>query len=163
LRRRARKNAFLPGSTIARRTGICFRLRSDSNLFRHFEARTGISCQVGLERTACAPFHEERRMKFAEAIKFHRKIRGRAGNLKRKNPPEARHSPRPRGAPQCWVGGLRSCQRVSLAVRRGFTNHPVSETPAELSHLLPTRSSTFYFQSLSRAGKFGTGLVCRLQ
>ena len=32
-----------------------------------------ISCHAALERTAYAPFRKERRMKFANAIKFHRK------------------------------------------------------------------------------------------
>jgi hypothetical protein len=44
----------------------------------HFLAisRTRISCHDALERTACALFREERRMKFTEATKFHRKSRG---------------------------------------------------------------------------------------
>jgi hypothetical protein len=32
-----------------------------------------ISCHVALEKAACAPFSEERRVKLAEATKFHRK------------------------------------------------------------------------------------------
>ena len=44
----------------------------------HFLAisRTRISYDDALERTACAPFREERRMKFTEATKFHRKSGG---------------------------------------------------------------------------------------
>jgi hypothetical protein len=37
---------------------------------------TRISCHDALERTACAPFREERRMKFTEATKFHGKSGG---------------------------------------------------------------------------------------
>src|SRR5271170_6917676 len=33
----------------------------------------GFPATLHLERTACAPFHEERRMKLTEATKFHRK------------------------------------------------------------------------------------------
>jgi hypothetical protein len=36
-------------------------------------SRTRISYLDALERTTCAPFREERRMKFTEATKFHRK------------------------------------------------------------------------------------------
>ena len=45
----------------------------------HFLAisRTRISCRDALQRTACAPFREERRMKFTETTKFHRKSGGR--------------------------------------------------------------------------------------
>jgi hypothetical protein len=35
--------------------------------------RTRISCHAALDRTTCAPFRKERRMKFASASKFHRK------------------------------------------------------------------------------------------
>ena len=46
------------------------------------EARTRISCHAALERTACAPFHEERRMQLIEATKFHRKSgEGRPPNV----------------------------------------------------------------------------------
>ena len=38
--------------------------------------RTRISCHIALEKTAIAPLREERRMKFAGAIKFHRKSGG---------------------------------------------------------------------------------------
>jgi hypothetical protein len=34
---------------------------------------TRISCHAALNRTACAPFRKERRVKFASATKFHRK------------------------------------------------------------------------------------------
>ena len=52
--------------------------------------------------------------------------------------------------------------QAALTGRRVGTNRLVSKSPAKLSHLLPTTSSTFYFQSLSRAGRFGEGLACRL-
>ena len=35
--------------------------------------RTRISCHAALDRTACAPFSKERRMKIAKATKFDRK------------------------------------------------------------------------------------------
>jgi hypothetical protein len=38
--------------------------------------RTGISCHAAPEGTGNAPLRKERRMKFAEATKFHRKYRG---------------------------------------------------------------------------------------
>jgi hypothetical protein len=38
--------------------------------------RTRISCHAAVERTANAPLRKERRMKFAEATKFHRKSGG---------------------------------------------------------------------------------------
>jgi hypothetical protein len=34
---------------------------------------TRISCHAALDEAACAPFSKERRMKFANATKFHRK------------------------------------------------------------------------------------------
>ena len=46
-------------------------------------SRTRISCLDALERTACAPFREERRMKFTEATKFHRKSGGEPRPLER--------------------------------------------------------------------------------
>jgi hypothetical protein len=52
--------------------------------------RTRISCHAALERTACAPFHEERRMKLTDAAKLHRNSGGG---------PEAKVSP----ARQGWV------------------------------------------------------------
>jgi hypothetical protein len=38
--------------------------------------RTRISCHTALDTAACVPFRKERRMKFAEATKFHRKSGG---------------------------------------------------------------------------------------
>ena len=38
--------------------------------------RTRISCHAALDKAAYAPFRKERRMKFANAIKFHRKSGG---------------------------------------------------------------------------------------
>src|ERR1700678_883331 len=38
--------------------------------------RTRISCHTAPDKAACAPFRKERRMKFAEATKFHRKSGG---------------------------------------------------------------------------------------
>jgi hypothetical protein len=52
------------------------------------KARTRISCHAELERTACAPFHEERRVKLAGATKFHRKPGGG---------PAAKRQPSPEG------------------------------------------------------------------
>jgi hypothetical protein len=52
------------------------------------KARTRISCHAALERTACAPFHEERRMKLTGATKFHRKSGGG---------PTAKREPSPEG------------------------------------------------------------------
>src|ERR1700733_12990640 len=52
------------------------------------KARTRISCHAAPERTACAPFHEERRMKHTEATRFHRKSGGG---------PTARLQPSPAG------------------------------------------------------------------
>src|SRR5271155_3318418 len=52
------------------------------------EARTRISCHAALERTACAPFHEERRMQLIEATKFYRKSGGG---------PVAKREPSPEG------------------------------------------------------------------
>ena len=51
----------------------------------HFLAisRTRISYLDALERTTCAPFREERRMKFTEATKFHRKSGGEPRPLRR--------------------------------------------------------------------------------
>ena len=43
------------------------------------KARTRISCHAAPERTACAPFHEERRMKLTESHQVPQEIRGRAG------------------------------------------------------------------------------------
>jgi len=58
--------------------------RRISSLSSHFLAisRTRISCLDALERTACAPFREERCMKFTEATKFHRKSGGEPQPLK---------------------------------------------------------------------------------
>ena len=38
--------------------------------------RTRISCHAALDKTACAPFLEERRMRCDNATKLHRKSRG---------------------------------------------------------------------------------------
>ncbi len=46
-------------------------------------SRTRISYHDALERTACAPFREERRMKFTEATKSHRKSGGEPRPLRR--------------------------------------------------------------------------------
>jgi hypothetical protein len=44
-----------------------------------FRQRTRISCHAALETTACATFIKESRMKFANAIKIHRKSGIRPG------------------------------------------------------------------------------------
>src|SRR5271155_4529532 len=72
------------------------------------EARTRISCHAALERTACAPFHEERRMKLIEATKFHRKSGGG---------PAAKREPSPEGL------GLNSEHDLS-AVGAALTSGP---------------------------------------
>jgi hypothetical protein len=59
---------------------------------RGCEARTRISCHAALERTACAPFREERRMKLTEATKFHRKSGG-GPTAKRQPSPEGLGNP----------------------------------------------------------------------
>ncbi len=38
--------------------------------------RTRISCHAAVDKATCAPFRKERRMKFAEATKLHRKSGG---------------------------------------------------------------------------------------
>src|SRR5271155_1800535 len=48
----------------------------------------GFPATLHLERTACAPFHEERRMKLTEATMFHRKSGGG---------PAAKREPSPEG------------------------------------------------------------------
>jgi hypothetical protein len=51
----------------------------------HFLAisRPGFPATIALERTACVPFREERRMQFTEATKFHRKSGGEPPALRK--------------------------------------------------------------------------------
>jgi hypothetical protein len=60
------------GSPSARVGTIIWGLALSSPLSSRPE-RTRISCYCALDRAACAPFREERRIKFANATKFYRK------------------------------------------------------------------------------------------
>ena len=88
-----------------------------------------ISCHAALERTACAPFHEERRMKLIEATKFHRKSGGG---------PAAKREPSPEGLgvnsehDLSAVGAalnLGPLAPVSLGANSGFPTTLLSKRP----------------------------------
>jgi hypothetical protein len=71
------------------------------------KARTRISCHAALERSACAPFGKERRMKFTEATKFHRKSGG-GPTTKRQPSPEGLGN-RSRDDPSAVGAALNRC------------------------------------------------------
>src|ERR1700689_3888536 len=60
--------------------------------------RTPDSCHAALDKTACAPFSKERRMKFAEPSKLNRNPGGMGHPPFRGASCRAKHPPRPNGA-----------------------------------------------------------------